>query len=99
LSNLYIKNTNFNINITNFKTTVQTFQSQVSELNNVVTNSLDGLLVSSDCRAIADTLRFTYNVFCVNSMYLIVKIGWHCIIVGVLAFFGLILTYYFADWF
>ncbi len=71
----------------------------MSELNNVVSNSLDGLMVSADCRYIVDTLKFTYNMFCVNVMYDVVKIGWCAVIVAVFSAVGMVVSYIFSCWF
>ncbi len=68
-------------------------------MNNVVSNSLDGLMVSSDCRYIVDTLKFTYNSLCINVMYDIIKIGWCAIVVCIFSAVGMVLSYIFASWF
>ena len=82
-----------------FKGKVKGFEYTVSDLNNVVSNSLDGLMVSADCRYIVDTLKFTYNMLCVNVMYDIVRIGQCAIVVAVFSAIGMIFSYIFACWF
>lgn len=89
----------FNNNITNFKSKVQGFQGAASDLNNVVSNPLNGLLVTSDCGYIVDSLKFTYNSFCVNMMNDIVRIGWSAVAVAVCSIFGMIFSYIFSVWF
>ena len=89
----------FNNNISDFKDKVYSFQNSVSDLSNVVTNSLNGLLVSSDCRAIVDSLKFTYNTFCINTMYDIVRIGYCSIFISVFSLLAIIFGYIFTLWF
>jgi len=61
--------------MTNFVSNVNTFFSTVAALNNVVTNEINGLSVSANCKAIADSFRFFYNMYCVNYVNRSVKIG------------------------
>lgn len=56
-------------------------------------------MVSSDCRYIVNTMRFTYNMFCINVMYDVVKIGWCAIVVAVLSAIGMVFLYVYAGWF
>lgn len=44
-------------------------------MNNVVSNQINGLLVTSDCRTLGKSTEAIYNIFCVNFMVQIVKIG------------------------
>lgn len=74
LTDLLSQNTNFNTMLGNFKNRVDQFYQAVSTLNNLITNPLNGLIVSSNCHSLADKMRFTYNVFCVNFMAQIVKL-------------------------
>lgn len=96
---IHTRNVIFNNRIDDFKLKVVGFTNAVSDLSNVVTNSLNGLLVSSDCRPIVDNLRFTYNMFCINTMYDIVRIGYCAVIVSVFSFLGMVFTYIFSIWF
>lgn len=75
LNSLYTQNINFNTNINSYRSRVDQFYAAVSTLSNLVTNPLNGLLVSSNCHSLADEMRFTYNVFCVNFMAQIVKLA------------------------
>ena len=75
------------------------FEASASELNNVVSNPIDGLLVTSDCGYIVDSLKFTYNAFCVNMMYDVVRIGWCAVAVAVCSVLGMISSYIFSLWF
>ena len=68
LSFLLAKNQQFKTNLGLYKTRVDNFYSSVSTLNNLVTDKISGLLVSSDCRVVSDYLKFTNNVFCKNSI-------------------------------
>jgi hypothetical protein len=66
--------------MTNFVANVNTFFSSVAALNNLVTNEINGLSVSANCRAIADSFKFFYNMYCVNYLNRSVKIGtYNCI--------------------
>ncbi len=71
----------------------------MTDLNDVVSNSLDGLLVTADCRYIVDTLKFSYNSICINVMHDIVKIGWCTLVVAVFSAIGMVVSYIFACWF
>lgn len=68
LNDLLTLNNNFNTQLDSFRGRVDQLYSSVSTLNNLVTNEIDGLLVSSDCRILRDNLMFTYNTFCINFM-------------------------------
>lgn len=74
LTSLYTSNTNFNSQLNNFASRVSQFEAAVSTLNNLITNSLNGLSVTSNCKTLADKLRFVDNVYCVNLMAQIVKL-------------------------
>ena len=54
---------------------MNTFFSSVATLNNLVTNQINGLTISANCTAIANSFRFFYNMYCVNYMNRSVKIG------------------------
>jgi hypothetical protein len=90
LSSLLTSNNNFNTMLGNFNTRVTQFYSAVSTLNNLITNPLNGLIVSSNCNTVADKLRFSYNVFCVNFMGQVVKLALCCIILLILMFGGIL---------
>lgn len=68
-------NNAYNTNMTTFTGSLNTFYSSVATLNNLVTNQINGLTISSNCTAIADTYRFFYNMYCVNFFNRSVKIG------------------------
>jgi hypothetical protein len=74
LTSLYTSNINFNTQLNNFASRVSQFEAAVSTLNNLITNSLNGLTVTSNCKTLADKLRFVNNVYCVNLMAQIVKL-------------------------
>lgn len=61
--------------MTAFSGSLSTFFSSVSSLNNIVTNQINGLTISANCTVIADSMRFFYNMYCVNLLYRSVKIG------------------------
>lgn len=63
-----------------FNTRVTQFYSAVNTLNNLITNTLNGLLVSSNCQSVSGKLRFTYNVLCVNFMGQVVKLCLCCLL-------------------
>lgn len=65
----------YNANITAFTAKLNNFFSAVSALNNLVTNQLNGLTISSDCRVMADSVRFFRNMVCRNFLLRSVKIG------------------------
>ena len=50
--------TNFNTQLGNFKSRVDQFYSTVSTLNNLITNSLTGLAVTSNCHSLSDKLKY-----------------------------------------
>lgn len=80
LSALLTLNNNFNTMLGTFNTRVTQFYSAVNTLNNLITNTLNGLLVSSNCQSVSSKLRFTYNVFCVNFMGQVVKLCLCCLL-------------------
>lgn len=61
--------------MTTLRSRVNQFYESVATLNNVVSNSLNGLLVTSDCSVLGQSTQATYNIFCVNFMVQIVKIA------------------------
>lgn len=65
----------YNTNLTSFTSQVNGFFSAVSGLNNIVTNQLNGLTISANCSAIASSLRFFHNMYCVNFLGRTVKVG------------------------
>lgn len=75
LSNLLTVINQYNANISAFTANVNTFFSAVSSLNNIVTNQINGLTISSNCTIIANSIRFFYNMYCVNFLYRTVKIS------------------------
>jgi hypothetical protein len=64
-----------------------------------VSNSIDGLLVSNDCRNIVDNFRFTYNMFCINTMYNIIRIGWCALFLAIFTIIGMVAGYMFSLYF
>lgn len=90
LSALLTSNNNFNTMLGTFNTRITQFYSAVSTLNNLITNPLNGLIVSSNCNSVAGKLRFSYNVFCVNFMGQIVKLCLCCIILLILMLGGIL---------
>jgi hypothetical protein len=90
LSALLTLNNNFNSMLGSFNTRVSQFYSAVSTLNNLITNTLNGLIVSSNCKSISGKLWFSYNVFCVNFMGQIVKLCLCCIILLILMLGGIL---------
>ena len=99
LQDILTKNVAFNNKLEDFKGRVEGFEYTVTDLNDVVSNSLDGLLVTADCRYIVDTLKFSYNSICINVMHDIVKIGWCTLVVAVFSAIGMVVSYIFACWF
>lgn len=75
LNALLTSNNNFNTQLTAFDGRVTQFYGAVSTLNNLITNTLDGLVVTSNCNSLADKLRFVHNVYCVNFMAQVVKLA------------------------
>jgi hypothetical protein len=75
LSSLSTAINTYNSNMTAFSGSLSTFFSSVSSLNNLVTNQINGLTISANCTVIADSIRFFYNMYCVNLLYRSVKIG------------------------
>jgi len=76
--------------LSNYRNRVNQFYSAVSTLNNLITNPLNGLIVSSNCNSLADKMRFTYNVFCYNFMAQIVRLVICCIALLILLLGGVI---------
>ena len=68
LTSIYTRNTDYNNVLASYRTRVDQFYGSVATLNDLVTNEINGLLVTSDCRALANSIKFTYNSFCVNFM-------------------------------
>lgn len=79
-----------------YRTRVDQFYGSVATINNIVTNEIDGLLVTSDCRALADSIKFTYNSFCVNFMAEIVKVGICTLVLLITSFAAMIAGSIFA---
>lgn len=75
LNSLLTSNNNFNSKLVTYTSSVNTFVSTTQTLNTLVTNAVNGLDASSDCRTIANNLRFVYNAFCKNFIYTIVQFG------------------------
>jgi len=69
------ENTAYNTNLSSFTAQLNTFSSSVAGLSNVVTNQINGLTISSNCTIIANSLRFFYNMYCVNFLNRTVRIG------------------------
>lgn len=63
--------------LSGFRSNLNSFSSTqtIVDLNNFVTNQIDGLLVSSKCTPIGDRMRFVYNSFCLNTMGNVVQLG------------------------
>ena len=80
LSSLKAKHVKFNADLVSYKTRVDAFYSSVSTLNNLVTDKISGLLVSSDCRVISDYLKVTNNVLCKNVMAQVTTLGICCVL-------------------
>lgn len=96
LDDLKSSNEAFNTLLDGFRSRVDQFYSSVSTLNNLITNEIDGLLVTSDCTIIKSNLLFTYNAFCVNFMDRIVTLGFCSIALAVLMIGGLVSANVFA---
>jgi hypothetical protein len=90
LTTLLASNVNFNSQLTTFDTKVTQFYGAVSTLNNLITNSLDGLVVTSNCNSLADKCRFVYNVYCVNFMAQVVKLAMCSLCALVLMLLGVV---------
>ena len=75
LSSLLTATNTYNSNMTSFSSSLSTFFSSASTLNNIVTNQINGLTISANCTVIADSMRFFYNMYCVNCLYHSIKIG------------------------
>jgi hypothetical protein len=90
LTALQTSNSNFNSLLTSFNTRVTQFYSAVSTLNNLITNPLSGLIVSSNCNTVAAKLRLSYNIFCVNFLGQIVKLCLCCIILLIIMLGGIL---------
>lgn len=75
LISLKAKHVQFNANLVSYKGRVDSFYSSVSTLNNLVTDKISGLLVSSDCRVVSDYLKVTNNVLCKNVMSQVAVLG------------------------
>jgi hypothetical protein len=91
---MLVLNSAYTSNMSTFNGEVNTFFSSVSALNNLVTNQINGLTISSDCRVIADSFRFLYNMYCVNYMNRSIRIGTYMdyIVVSCILLLGLIMV-------
>lgn len=89
----------FIIELDNFRSNLGGFVSAtaIRNLNNFVTNEIDGLLVSSQCEPIGDRMRFIHNSFCVNAMGSAVKAGLCMIVLMALMIGGLFTGCVFAQ--
>ena len=90
LSILLQNNTNFNTQLSLFNVRLAQFYAAVNALNNLITNSLDGLAVTSNCHSLADKLRFTYNVYCINFMAQVTKLALCSLLMLVLMFVAIV---------
>lgn len=75
LSSLLTKNSAFNTKINAYTTKVKDFALATTTLETLVANSVNGLKKSTDCTAVANSLRLLYNVFCVNFLRKSVQFG------------------------
>ena len=75
--------------LVNFRSRIDQLYSSVSNLNNLITNEVDGLLVTSDCTILRDDLKVVYNVFCVNFMSNIASMALCFLAIGLLMVGGL----------
>ena len=75
LSSLLTKNNAFNTKIDTYTTKVKDFSLATSTLETLVANSVNGLEKSTNCIAVANSLRLLYNVFCVNFIRKSVQFG------------------------
>jgi hypothetical protein len=75
LTALHAKNTALNTRINAFTASVQSFVTATTTLNTLVTNQVNGVDHSSNCTAVANSLRLFYNVFCVGFIYKSVQFG------------------------
>jgi hypothetical protein len=77
LTNLQSLHYSFNVTLDAFRSSLSSFSSTqtIVDLNNLVTNQIDGLLISSNCSPIGDRMRFIYNAFCLNAMGSVVQLG------------------------
>lgn len=80
----------FNTNLNSYKGRVDNFYSSVSTLNNLVTDKISGLLVSSNCQVIGDYLKVTNNAFCHNAMGQVVSMGICCVLLMCVMIGGII---------
>ena len=83
-------NNDFNTQLSNFDSRVTQFYGAVSTLNDLITNSMTGLVVTSNCHSLADKLRFVHNVYCVNFMAQIVKLALCSVLLLVFMLVGVI---------
>jgi hypothetical protein len=90
LTALLTSNTDFNNQLANFDSRVTQFYGTVSTLNNLITNSLDGLVATSNCHSLADKLRFVYNVYCLNFMAQVTKLALSAVLMLVLMAVGVV---------
>ena len=90
LTSLLTSNTNFNTQLGSFDSRVTQFYGAVSTLNNLITNTLDGLVVTSNCNTVADKMRFVHNVYCVNFMAQVVKLALCSLLMLIFMFGGII---------
>jgi len=80
LISLKAQHVQFNTNLDSYKSRVDNFYSSVSTLNNLVTDKISGLLVSSNCQVTGDYLKVTNNAFCHNVMGQVVLMGICCVL-------------------
>ena len=90
LTSLLTLNTNFNSQLTAFDGRVTQFYGAVSTLNDLITNTIDGLVVTSNCNSLADKLRFVHNVYCVNFMAQVTRLALCSLLLLFFMFFAVI---------
>lgn len=90
LNSLLANNTNFNVQLSSFNSRVIQFYGVVSTLNNLITNSMSGLAVTSNCNSLADKMRLVYNVYCINFQAQIIRIAVCSMVMLCLMFMGII---------
>lgn len=90
LNSLLGNNTSFNSKLDGFSSKIIQFYGVVSSLNNLITNSMDGLAVTANCNSVADKMRFIYNVYCINFQAQIIKIALCSLLMLALMFLGII---------
>jgi hypothetical protein len=89
LNIILAQNNDFNSLLINFQSRVTQFSASTTAIKNYLISQSNGILATSNCSVIGETMQNTYTIFCSNFMSHIVKLGLFSIILSVFLVFGI----------